>query len=95
MGVGGGVRSARVWKRLVGVDDRTVIEDIEFADDDETVVVHVRPRRPKRRRCGVCETPAPGYDTGEGRRRWRGLDLGTVRVVLEPTRRGWPVASMG
>jgi transposase len=77
------VRCARVWKRLIGVDDRTVIEDVEFADGDETVVVHVRPRRPKRRRCGRCERPAPGYDLGEGRRRWRGLDLGTVRVELE------------
>jgi transposase len=83
VGVGGGVRSARVWKQLIGVDDRTVIEDIEFADDDETVVVHVRPRRPKKRRCGRCERPAPGYDHGAGRRRWRGLDLGTVRVELE------------
>ena len=77
------MRSARVWKRLIGVDDRTVIEDIEFADDDEAGVVHVRPRRPKRRRCGRCQRPAAGYDSGEGRRRWRGLDLGTVRVVLE------------
>ncbi|HZD70818.1 MAG TPA: ISL3 family transposase [Actinomycetes bacterium] len=77
------MRSARVWKRLIGVDDRTVIEDLEFEDDDEAVVVHVRPRRPKRRRCGRCEKPAPGYDDGEGRRRWRGLDLGTVKVVLE------------
>lgn len=77
------MRSARVWKQLIGVDDRTVIEDIEFADDDETVVVHVRPRRPTKRRCGVCEQPAPGYDNGDGRRRWRGLDLGTVQVVLE------------
>ena len=47
------MRSARVWKRLIGVDDRTVIEDVGFADNDETVVVHVRPRRPKKRRCGL------------------------------------------
>jgi transposase len=76
------VRSARVWKRLIGVDDRTVIEGIEL-EDDEIVVVRVRPRRPKRRRCGRCERPAPGYDNGEGRRRWRALDLGTVMVELE------------
>jgi hypothetical protein len=35
-----------VWKRLIGVDDRTIIEDLELEDDHETVVVHVRPRRP-------------------------------------------------
>jgi len=77
------VRSNRVWKQLVGVDDRTVIGDIEFEDDDEAVVVHVRPRRPTKRRCGRCEQVSPGYDQGEGRRRWRGLDLGTVKVWLE------------
>lgn len=72
----------RGMDRLVGVDDRTVIEDVEFADDDEMVVVHVRPRRPKHRRCGRCEQRAPGYDA-VGRHRRRGLDLGTVRVVLK------------
>jgi hypothetical protein len=77
------VRATRVWKQLVGVDDRTVIEDVEFEDDDGVVVVYVRPRRPRKRRCGRCEQPAPGFDNGEGRRRWRGLDLGMVKVVLE------------
>jgi transposase len=31
----------------------------------------------------ALERPAPGYDDGDGRRRWRGLDLGTVKVFLE------------
>lgn len=77
------MRNSRVWKQLIGVDDRTVIEGVEFEDDDEQVVVHVRRRRPTKQRCGRCEAPAPGYDHGQGRRRWRGLDLGTVRVVVE------------
>jgi transposase len=47
------------------------------------VVVQVRPRRPKKAHCGHCERPSPRYDNGEGRRRWRGLDLGTVKVWLE------------
>lgn len=76
----GGVR---VWRQLLGVDDRTVIEDVGFEADDEVVVAHVRPRRPTKRRCGRCERPAAGYDHGDGRRRWRGLDLGTVKVFLE------------
>lgn len=74
---------ARVWRRLAGVDDRAVIEDVEFDEDADAVVVSVRPRRPKRRRCGVCERRSPGYDRGSGRRRWRGLDLGTVKVWLQ------------
>ena len=67
---------------MIGVDDRTVIEDVNFVDDD-AVVVRVRRRRPKKGRCGHCERVSAGYDNGEGRRRWRGLDLGTVRVLLE------------
>ena len=37
----------------------------------------------ERRRCGVCRRRCPGYDEGEGRRRWRALDLGTTRCYLE------------
>jgi transposase len=80
------VRNSRLWRALLGVDKRAVIEEIEFDDDGadgEVVVAHVRPRRGARGRCGRCGRKAPSYDRGEGRRRWRGLDLGTVRVWLE------------
>ena len=80
------MRSSRLWRALLGVDQRAVIEEIEFDDDGadgEVVVAHVRPRRGARGRCGRCGRRAPSYDRGEGRRRWRGLDLGTVRVWLE------------
>jgi transposase len=80
------VRNSRLWRALLGVDKRTVIEEIEFDDDGtdgEVVVAHVRPRRGARGRCGRCGRKAPSYDRGEGRRRWRALDLGTVRVWLE------------
>jgi len=78
-----GVLGAKVWRRLLGVDDRTVIERVEFDEEADAVVAHVRPRRAKKRRCGRCGVPAPGYDRGEGRRRWRALDLGEVRSFLE------------
>jgi transposase len=80
------VRNVRLWRALLGVDKRTVIEDIEFGDDcgdAEVVVAHVRPRRGALGRCGRCRRKAPWYDRGEGRRRWRGLDWGTIRVFLE------------
>jgi transposase len=77
------VRGTKVWKSLVGVDDGTLIEAIDFDEDVEEVVVSVRPRRAGKRRCGRCQRPAPRYDAGEGRRRWRALDLGTVKVWLE------------
>ena len=76
-----------LWRGLLGVDKRTVIEDIEFdeqgAGGAELVVARVRPRSGVSRRCGRCGRRAPWYDRGEGRRRWRGLDWGTVQVVLE------------
>ena len=83
------MRNVRLWRALLGVDKRTVIEDIELGDGGnehagaEVVIAHVRPRRGARGRCGRCGRKAPSYDWGEGRRRWRGLDWGTVRVWLE------------
>ena len=73
----------KVWRRLLGVDDRTVIEAVEFDEEADAVVAQVRPRRLRKRRCGRCGRRAPGYDQGEGRRRWRALDLGELRSFLE------------
>ena len=47
------------------------------------MVARVRPRRGARQRCGRCGRKSRWYDRGEGRRRWRALDLGTVQAVLE------------
>lgn len=84
------MRKVRLFRALLGVDQRTVIEDIEFGQgqDDHAggqalVVASVRPRSGVSRRCGRCGRKAPWYDRGQGRRRWRGLDWGTVQVVLE------------
>jgi transposase len=77
----GGVRPLRVWKRLLGLR-RAVIEDVEF-DGDGVVVVSVRPKAGERGRCPHCRRGCPGYDWGEGRRRWRALDLGTTLCFVE------------
>ena len=74
---------ANVWRRVLGVDRATVIEDVDFDEESDTVVVHVRPRRVTKRRCGRCGVRAAGYDQGEGRRNWRALDLGTLRCFLQ------------
>jgi transposase len=76
------VRNARVWQRVLGLV-RTVIEGVVFDDAADAVVVSVRPRKGAQRRCGRCGQRAAWFDRGEGRRRWRGLDLGTMRVLLE------------
>lgn len=82
-----GVLTVTVWRRLLGVCKRTVIERVEFDVHADVVVARVRPRRHDRQRCGRCGRPAPGYDRGGGRRgerrRWRTSDLGPVKVVLE------------
>ena len=76
----------RVWKVLLGVEQQVVVEDVEVevGDDGEVVVVaSVRASRRGSSRCGRCLRRCPGFDRGQGRRRWRGLDLGSVRVFLQ------------
>ena len=73
----------QVWRSALGVDRATVIESIDFDEDAGSVVAHVRPRRSKKRRCGVCGKRAPGYDQGEGRRNWRALDVGVLLCHLQ------------
>lgn len=62
---------------------RTVIETVVFDEDTGAVVASVRPRKGARRRCGRCGRRAPWFDRGEGRRRWRALDLGALPIWLE------------
>jgi len=62
---------------------RVVVEGVEFDEVEQVVVVSVRPRKATKRRCGRCGKRCPGYDQGQGRRRWRALDLGTVETFLE------------
>ena len=82
-GWGNGVRSARLWARLLGLS-RVVVECVDFDEAEEAVVVSVRPRKATKRRCRQCGKRCPGYDRGRGRRRWRVLDLGTVRASWRP-----------
>jgi transposase len=77
------VRGDSLWRAVLGVD-QTVIEDVWFDEEAQVVVVSVRPVARQRGRCGRCRVRCPGYDVGRGRRRrWRGLDLGTITVWLE------------
>jgi transposase len=75
------VRGIRVWARLLGLQ-RSVVEDVRLGIEGE-VIVSVRPVWRERDRCGECRRRCPGYDLGEGRRRWRSLDLGTTLAFLE------------
>ena len=76
------MRDVSLWRCLLGVE-KTVIETVEFDEDADVVVAHVRPAARQQGRCGVCRRRSPGYDAGPGRRRWRALDLGTIGALLE------------
>ena len=77
------MQSKRVWARVLGVERDVVIEGVEFDEDVAEIVVSCRLRRGAGRRCGRCHRRCGRYDRGEGRRRWRALDAGTVRVFIE------------
>lgn len=76
------MQNVTLWRGLLGVE-KTVVERVELEQDEQVLLAHVRPRKRSRGRCGRCGRPSPGYDQGQGRRRWRGLDHGTVQVYLE------------
>ena len=76
------MQNNRVWQRACGLT-RTVVEGVRVDDEVNAIVVSVRPDARARSRCGRCGRRSPGYDRGAGRRRWRGLDAGTTRVLIE------------
>jgi transposase len=65
---------------LLGIE-RAVVEDVRV--ELETIVVSVRAKSREKHRCGVCGRRCPREDGGEGRRRWRALDLGTTLAFVE------------
>src|SRR5659263_783635 len=77
-----GVRDARLWRTLLGVE-KTVVGGIDLDDEGDVLVARVGATGSMRNRCGQCLRRCPGYDPGEGRRRWRTQDAGTIRVELE------------
>src|SRR4029450_4718556 len=79
---GNGVRSARLWARLLGVED-AVIQRVWFDEQAEAVVVAARPHKHLQGRCGRCGRRCRGFDRGEGRRRWRALGVGRLKALVE------------
>ncbi len=76
------MQSARLWARLLGVEG-AVIGRVWYDEQAGAVVVAARPRKHQLGRCGVCRRRCGGFDRGEGRRRWRALDLGTFKAFVE------------
>ena len=70
--------------------ENTIVEGMDWQEEDSgdgggalRLIVHVRPHKRLAARCGICGRKRPRYDHGQGRRRWRALDLGTIRAYLE------------
>jgi transposase len=81
------VRTTRVWRRVLGVE-QTVIESVDLETDargQEVLIARVRVKAGAARRCSRCQRRCPGYDTSPDPRRWRGLDLGTTQLFLQAT----------
>ena len=76
------MRNTSVWQRLLGLA-RTVVEAVDLDEAAGVLVVSVRPSKGAARRCGHCGRRAGLYDQGDGRRRWRALDVGELRCFLE------------
>ena len=74
------MRDSRVWRRLLGLG-AVRVEAVELEDD--RLLVQVLPSRQGGSRCGYCRRVCPGYDGPRGRRRWRALDLGSLRAYVE------------
>jgi len=79
------VRKSKLWRKLLGVE-HLVFEDGDItagAGGREVLVFAVRPDHNHRNRCSRCGRRGRRYDGGDGRRRWRALDAGTLACYLE------------
>jgi transposase len=76
------VRNVSVWGGLLGLTD-AVVEGVELDADRGVIIARVRVRKSAALRCSRCRARCARYDRGEGRRRWRHLDAGVIRVFIE------------
>ncbi len=74
---------ANVWRGILGVDRATVIEDVDFDEESDTVwSMCAQTARPSVA-VGVVGCGHRAMTQGEGRRNWRALDLGALRCFLQ------------
>jgi transposase len=79
------VRVSRLLRSLAGLCRATVVTgwSLDQSGDRPELVISVRVRDDSARCCGRCGQRAAGYDQGGGLRRWRHVDVGIARCVLE------------
>ena len=79
------MRVSTLLRSLAGLCQATVITGwfLDRSGDRPELVIKVRVRAGRARSCGRCGQRARGYDQGGGLRRWRHVDVGFARCVLE------------
>ena len=75
------MRNVKLWTVMLGLG-KVIIESVYFDEGSTALIVAVRLRKGKKR-CGICGKRSPGYDNGEGLRRWRTLDVGKMKSYVE------------
>jgi transposase len=82
---------SRIFAAGLG-DQNMVIEDVTIETEtsrgkrpktSEVLVFAVRCKAREAGRCSRCRKRCPGYDGGDGTRRWRTLDVGTTKAYLQ------------
>lgn len=86
------MRKSRIFAAGLG-DQNMVIEDVDIEVEtrqrrkeqvcEEVLVFTVRPYAAAASRCSRCRARCPGYDAGDGVRRWRTLDVGSTKAYLQ------------
>jgi len=86
------LRKTRILVAGLG-DQNMVVEDVDIEVEtrqrrrlpvtEEVLVFTVRPKAAAAGRCSRCLARCPGYDAGDGVRRWRTLDAGSTKAYLQ------------
>jgi transposase len=85
------LRRSRVFGACLG-DQNMVTTDVSIEVETsrgrkpvtgEVLVLSVRPKASQTSRCSQCHKRCPGYDSGDGVRRWRSLDVGATKTYLQ------------
>jgi transposase len=85
------LRKTSIFAKGLG-DQNMVVEDVDVELEtsrgknpvtSEVLVFSVRAKASQTGRCSQCRKRCPGYDQGDGVRRWRALDSGTRKVYLQ------------
>lgn len=76
------MRTKDIIQPLVGTS-KIVLKGIYVDTEANAIVIKARPQKRERYCCGICHSKGKLYDKGQGERRWRALDIGSVMTFVE------------